>query len=61
MDAMFEVPESNIVAVKVDHDVILGKKPVEYVRSPKVETKVPSSEEGLEGEVADEGKAKNYA
>lgn len=59
---MFEIPESDIVAVKVDHDVILGKKPVEYVRAPKVEeTKEPSSEEGLEVEVADEGKAKTYA
>ena len=55
---MFEVPESDIIAVKVDEDVILGKKGVEYVRREAgKEEKV--LDEGLETE--EENKAKNYA
>jgi hypothetical protein len=59
---MFEVPESDIIGVKVDHEVILGKKPVEYVRAPKVEeVKEQNNEDSIESELNDEGKAKTYA
>ncbi len=30
---MFEVPESDIESVHIDEDVILGKKPVDFIRS----------------------------
>ncbi len=30
---MFEVPESDIIAVHIDEDVVLGKKPIEFIRS----------------------------
>ena len=30
---MFEVPESDIVQVRIDDDVIYGKKPIEFIRS----------------------------
>ena len=32
LDAMFEVPESDIIGVRIDEDVIAGKKAIEYVR-----------------------------
>ena len=51
---MFEVPESDIIGVKVDHEVILGKKPVEYVRAPKVEeVKEQNNEDSIESELND--------
>ncbi len=56
---MFEVPESDIIAVKVDGDVILGKKGAEYIRKEAVkEEKI--QEEILETEAEDK-KAKTYA
>jgi len=60
LDAMFEVPDSDIVAVKVDEGVILGKKPVEYIRKPKTEeSKQSNVDENMEADV--ETKAKTYA
>lgn len=35
---MFEVPDSDIVAVRIDEEVLAGKKPIEYVRKPKSES-----------------------
>ncbi len=58
LDAMFEVPESDIITVKVDEDVILGKKGVEYVRRT-VEKEEKGQDESLETE--EENKAKTYA
>jgi len=55
---MFEVPESDIITVKVDEDVILGKKGVEYVRRT-VEKEEKGQDESLETE--EENKAKTYA
>jgi len=34
LEAMFEVPDSDIVAVRIDEDVILGKKPIEFIHEP---------------------------
>lgn len=56
LDAMFEVPESDIVTVKVDEDVILGKKSVDYIRAP---INKDSTEDTLEN--IEESKAKTYA
>ena len=30
---MFEVPESDITAVHIDEEVVLGKKPIEFTRA----------------------------
>ena len=30
---MFEVPESDITGVFIDEEVVLGKKPVEFIRT----------------------------
>ncbi len=35
---MFEVPESDIIGVKVDEHVISGERPVEYIRSTEKKT-----------------------
>ena len=35
---MFEVPESDIIGVKVDEHVISGEKPVEYIRTTEKKT-----------------------
>ncbi len=68
LDAMFEVPESDIVCVKIDENVILGKKPVEFIRAtptPAATTTNESAEadknvgENLDGE--QQSKAKTYA
>lgn len=49
---MFECPESDIVAVRVDKHVVEGNKPVEYIRRTQ-----PSKDENME----QEDKAKTYA
>jgi hypothetical protein len=66
---MFEVPESDIVCVRIDEEVIMGKKPVEFIRQEK--PAVPSSanaadldaektsNDTLDGE--QKSKAKTYA
>ena len=62
---MFEVPESDIVRVRVDEDVILGKKPIEYIRAtvpPDANKSIDSNEaesSSLDGE--QKSKAKTYA
>jgi hypothetical protein len=43
LDAMFEVPESDIISVRIDEDVITGKKPIEYVRSKRADTPADKS------------------
>jgi hypothetical protein len=53
---MFEVPESDIIAVNVDEDVILGKKQVEYIRAPSK----PKTDE-KEEDVLIKERVKNYA
>jgi len=54
---MFEVPESDIIRVRVDENVILGKKPIEFIRS--TDTK---SAESTESDVdSEQNKAKTYA
>lgn len=40
---MFDVPHSDIVAVHVDEDAVLGKKQVKYVRSQEREAAETSS------------------
>ena len=35
---MFEVPESDIISVHIDEDVVLGKKPIEFVRASNQNT-----------------------
>ncbi|KAK3533937.1 hypothetical protein QTP70_034936 [Hemibagrus guttatus] len=49
LDPMFEVPHSDIVAVEVNEDVVLGKTAPQYVRAP---TKEPEEEydSGIEEE-----------
>lgn len=62
LEAMFEVPESDIVCVKIDEDVILGKKPIEYVRSSARTNEDMESDkisDNLDAE--QESKAKTYA
>ena len=72
LDAMFEVPESDIVCVRIDEDVISGKKPIEYVRSKREDSKASKAESSAEedkvasstGENVDserKSKAKTYA
>jgi len=59
---MFEVPESDIICVKIDEDVIMGKKPIEYVRSSARTTEDIDSDkinDNLDAE--QESKAKTYA
>ena len=57
---MFEVPESDIVSVKIDGDVILGKKPIEFVRKPK-EAESEGDKTTNENLDIQENKAKTYA
>ena len=76
MDVMFEVPESDITCVKIDDEVVLGKKSVEFVRKSAATTKSSgdsksdASSESGSGEFADseksesdeqKSKAKTYA
>jgi hypothetical protein len=49
---MFECPESDIVAVRVDKDMVDGDKPVEYIRRTR-----PVRDENVD----QEDKAKTYA
>ena len=65
---MFEVPESDIVAIKIDEEVILGNKPIEFIRSPPStettsgESDASRSESSESAEnVRDERDAKAYA
>ena len=64
---MFEVPESDIIRVRVSEDVILGKKPIEFIRSTNTATSKNSaatttdSNESIEVENELKSKAKTYA
>lgn len=68
---MFEVPESDIICVKIDDQVVLGNKPIEFVRKPAATTKdtkatdKDNQEEDSESEKINESeqksKAKTYA
>lgn len=58
MEAMFEVPESNIVSVRIDEDVILGKKSIEFIRKSEESEADKASNESLDEQ---EDKAKTYA
>lgn len=68
LEAMFEVPESDIIGVKIDEHVIQGKKPIEYIRSTKssTESTTPGAETDSEAEKLNENlhssksKAKTY-
>jgi len=66
LDTMFEVPESDIVSVHIDEEVIMGKKSVQFVRRPPIESsKVESSEDtqakSSETVETEQNKAKTYA
>lgn len=44
---MFEVPESDITCVKIDGQVVLGQKPIEFVRKqPSSSSESDSSSSG---------------
>ncbi|RNA26258.1 ATP-dependent Clp protease ATP-binding subunit clpX- mitochondrial isoform X2 [Brachionus plicatilis] len=58
LEAMFEVPESNIVSVRIDEDVILGKKSIEFIRKSEESEADKASNESLDEQ---EDKAKTYA
>lgn len=64
---MFEVPESDIVSVHIDEEVILGKKSVQFVRRPPIEDseKTESSDDtqtkSAESVETEQSKAKTYA
>ena len=66
---MFEVPESDIIRVRVTEDVILGKKPIEFIRSTtssNVETSKDSAtatgdSNEIDIENEQKSKAKTYA
>jgi hypothetical protein len=68
---MFEVPESDIVGVKIDEGVVLGKKPIEYIRKTPDETSDAAAATSSEAESDKNGettpaneeksKAKTYA
>lgn len=66
---MFEVPESDIECVRIDQDIVTGKKPIEYVRksdSSKSTTTTTTTTSSTTTEEFTEGgeqksKAKNYA
>lgn len=67
---MFEVPESDIICVKINEDVILGKKPIEFVRRAASNDNKDSEQAGNESEKLSsenldngeqESKAKTYA
>ncbi len=70
LEAMFEVPESDIICVKIDEDVLSGKKTIEYVRKKKdeqgekvnAESEIKSVENNVSTDSADdERKVKNFA
>lgn len=54
---MFEVPESDIICVRVDKQVINGTKPIEYIRAIRTNDNNDTTEQ--QQEQAD--KAKTYA
>ena len=64
---MFEVPESDIVGVHIDEDVVIGKKPIEFIRSlsnqnSDIEGSDIDSEKNVENlESIEKSKAKTYA
>ena len=63
---MFEVPESDIIRVRVSKDVILGKKPIEFIRSTETSKNsaaaaTTDSNESIEVENELKSKAKTYA
>lgn len=55
---MFEVPESDIECVRIDENVILGKKPLEYIRKSEETETDKVSNESLDEQ---QDKAKTYA
>ena len=69
LEVMFEVPKSDITCVKIDDQVVLGKKEIEFVRkSPSSESSSNGSSSGNgelnESEKSDaeqQSKAKTYA
>lgn len=69
LEVMFEVPESDIECVRIDQDIVTGKKPIEYVRkseSSKSTTTTTTTTSSTTTEEFTEGgeqksKAKNYA
>jgi len=64
---MFEVPESDIVGVHIDEDVVLGKKPIEFIRSASnqnsdIENSELDTDKNAENlERIQKSKAKTYA
>jgi hypothetical protein len=63
---MFEVPESDIVSVHIDEEVILGKKSVQFVRQSPIENNKTESSDDTQGKSAEpveteQSKAKTYA
>lgn len=60
LEAMFEVPESDIECVKIDENVILGKKPIEFIRKLK-EADSDSDKSTNDNLDVQENKAKTYA
>jgi len=58
LDAMFECPESDIIAVRVDEDVILGNKSVDYIRDP---SKTELKDQVDEVDTEESKKATTYA
>ena len=55
---MFECPESDIIAVRVDEDVILGNKSVDYIRDP---SKTEPKDQVDEVDTEESKKATTYA
>ncbi|XP_043533280.1 caseinolytic mitochondrial matrix peptidase chaperone subunit Xa isoform X2 [Chiloscyllium plagiosum] len=48
LEPMFEVPNSDIVAVEVDKDIVDGKKPPAYIRAPSKEPVEEEYDSGVE-------------
>ncbi|XP_067827529.1 caseinolytic mitochondrial matrix peptidase chaperone subunit Xa isoform X2 [Heptranchias perlo] len=48
LEPMFEVPNSDIVAVEVDKDIVDGKKPPGYIRAPPKESVEEEYDSGVE-------------
>uniref|UniRef100_A0A4W3JTA4 Caseinolytic mitochondrial matrix peptidase chaperone subunit Xa n=1 Tax=Callorhinchus milii TaxID=7868 RepID=A0A4W3JTA4_CALMI len=48
LEPMFEVPNSDIVAVEVEKDVVEGKKPPAYIRTPPKEAAEEEYDSGVE-------------
>ncbi|XP_041030985.1 caseinolytic mitochondrial matrix peptidase chaperone subunit Xa isoform X2 [Carcharodon carcharias] len=48
LEPMFEVPNSDIVAVEVDKDIVDGKKPPAYIRAPSKEPVEEDYDSGVE-------------